>query len=920
MFWHRPAIKILFVFQSIAFWGCTANNNNTVTSFADTSKINRWETSYNSLYDNFDKTKKTIFLEQAGVFADSLLAEDQLLNDSNRRKKYIDLAYYRATDLDILESYFKSRELFERYFLLSAQYGMPNPEYYAFSQLTLGNIYSRYGDYNKALLLLGQSLKYYTAAKKTEETASCLLNTAIPQKELLRYNESEQTLLRIFRIEGLGPKRKGKACIALADIYTRQKKIAEAGFELKKAKDFISNVQFKSGEHERPEIYSAIFKIEGDWLAAAGKPLEALSVYKLSLDSAKVAYAQNPRNREVGKLYIAMGKALEKLSFPDSALGYYSRALYTVTDIDTADKFSLLQQKDIYAENTIAEALYARADCIIERGIYNEAELQNVVDCYKLAFETEKKLLNSFSYDESRLHMLQETRKQTEKAIAVCYRLYERTKDQRWANEAFLFAEHNKAFVLAESVRRNTASSLFLEKDTLYKKIQSLRNTLAVTEIELNQKRFSVSPDTASIKALSLGKQKAEEELLSAENNIRIKNPQYNDWMTNEVSLPAEEIINKTILPGTAFIEYFTGDSAVYAFTGAKGQPLAFHKLPANTKKITGDLLHFFSDQNLILNDPVKYAVAANTLYNSILGPYLPQKGSSLLIIPDGFIGYIPFDALLTGPAVSTNISSFPFLIKQQETYYAFSCKTLLAQAQNKNSSTGNSIAAFAPVFTGWERGISPLLHSSEELEAIKQRYPGGKFYTGNEATLKQFEENAVNTGIMHLATHASSGNDSAVAGVEFYDSALYLNRIYTLPLKARLVVLSGCETGSGAINKTEGLMSLARAFSYAGTRNVIGSLWQTEDNTSSEIFKNFYSNLSGNDFSTALYKAKLSVINNSTVASASPYYWSGYIYIGSPGENINQRSSAKLKLIGVLAVLAIITAYFFFRIKRRKT
>jgi len=910
--------SIIFLFLAFtALSSCSDKKESAVSAIIDTTVLTRQVGSYNYFYNLYSGSNDISYLKPAGIVADSILSLPFVQLDTISQKKYLSVLFSRAADLNDLKNFIKSRDRFEEYVFLYGELSLSQQDLLYYAQMNLANIYTRYGEHKKASLLLYQSLKFYRQKKNVENTASVILNLSIALKELQQYDEAKGTLLEIFDLSSLSAKKKGRAYTELADIYNRLNKIPEAALQIKRAKQFLIDAPYAT---DITEPYAILYKIEGNLHMANGDPASALKAYRQSVDSTKASSGQNQRNRELGKIYIAMGKALEQLHFSDSALSYYNRALYTVTTVDTLDNLSLPQQKDIYAENTIAEALYARADCIIARGMDNTTELQNAVQSYKLAFETEKKLLDAFSYDESRLQMLAETRKQTEKAIAVCYRLYERTKEQRWANEAFLFAEHNKAFVLAESVRRNTASSLFLEKDTLYKKIQSLRNNLAVTEIELNQKRFSVSPDTASIKTLSVGKQKAEEELLAAENNIRIKNPQYNDWMTNEVSLPAEEIINKTLFPGTAFIEYFTGDSAVYAFTGAKDQPPAFHKLPANTKKITGDLLHFFSDQNLILNDPVKYAVAANTLYNSILGPYLSQKGSSLLIIPDGFIGYIPFDALLTGPAVSTNISSFPFLIKQQETYYAFSCKTLLAQAQNKNSSTGNSIAAFAPVFAGRERGISPLLHSNEELEAIKQRYPGGKFYMGNGATLKQFEENAVNTGIMHLATHASSGNDSVVAGIEFYDSALYLNRIYTLPLKARLVVLSGCETGSGAINKTEGLMSLARAFSYAGTRNVIGSLWQTEDNTSSEIFKNFYSNLSGNDFSTALYKAKLSVINNSTVASASPYYWSGYIYIGSPGENINQRSSAKLKLIGVLAVLAIITAYFFFRIKRRKT
>ena len=137
------------------------------------------------------------------------------------------------------------------------------------------------------------------------------------------------------------------------------------------------------------------------------------------------------------------------------------------------------------------------------------------------------------------------------------------------------------------------------------------------------------------------------------------------------------------------------------------------------------------------------------------------------------------------------------------------------------------------------------------------------------------------------------------------------------MPINAKLVVLSGCETGTGSINKTEGLMSLARGFSYAGTKNVIGSLWPTDDKLSADIFKNFYSNLSSQNFSTALHKAKLAAIENSSAASASPYFWSGYIYIGSPEENIKHNSFHWLLGILLTAILLAISIYFF---RKRRT
>jgi CHAT domain-containing protein len=914
MICSRIIYPLFFVIQIILLYNCNNNNKTAIagSNFYDTAKINYWNKVYDSLYEKYDQEKEKVFLKKGGVYADSiLLYERELLKDSNQQKTFFNILFSRALDLYVLNSFVNSRELLDKYLILYPQYKFATQEMIAYGRKELGNIYSRYGDYKKAELLLQQSLKYYDSIKYTLEISSCIINLSIPLKELQRYNEAAETLQQIFLLPTAATKRKGSACIELADVYVRQHKTIDAGFQIQKAKQFLTGITGITN------VQALLYSVEGDWQMLNKKPAEALVAYNRSLDSLKVASAQNLRSREIGKTYIAIGKALEKLHFSDSALFYYNRALYTVTAVDTLNKFSLPEQKDLYAENTIAEALYARANCIISRGMENILELENAVSCYKLAFATESKLLNAFSYDESRLYMVEQTRQQTEKAIAVCYRLYTKTNDIHWANEAFLFAENNKSFVLNESVKRNIAAALFIQEDSAYEKMQQLQSQLATVEIGLNREQFSSLPDPGIVKKLLADKQALEEELLQKETAVKIKNPQYSNWLGNDTAVSADEIISRVSGIGTTMVEYFAGDSAVYAFSAAKGGALSFYKLSPQVKAVSDSFLFFFTNRNLVLNKPAEYAGTANRLYDLLLAPVISSGASSLLIVPDDFISFIPFDALLTRLPATTGIASFPFLIKQAEITNAFSCKTILAQQQIKNNTGSNSILAFAPGFTNKERGFAPLLHSNEELQVIKEFYPAGKYFTNNTATLQQFKNNYSDAAIIHLATHANAGGDSVIAGIEFYDSTLYLNTVYTMPLKARLVVLSGCETGTGNMNKAEGLMSLARGFSYAGTKNVVAGLWQTEDKTSGELFKNFYGNLEGNSISGSLQKAKLQLLQNASVSQASPYYWAGYIYIGSPQEKINEEQGNGKIIIFTLGALILFGIGFIF--KRRK-
>jgi len=72
-------------------------------------------------------------------------------------------------------------------------------------------------------------------------------------------------------------------------------------------------------------------------------------------------------------------------------------------------------------------------------------------------------------------------------------------------------------------------------------------------------------------------------------------------------------------------------------------------------------------------------------------------------------------------------------------------------------------------------------------------------------------------------------------------DGFLRLYQIYNLNLPVDLVVLGACETAIGNEIRGEGLESLARGFMHAGASRLVASLWQVEDESTSELMKSFY-------------------------------------------------------------------------------
>jgi CHAT domain-containing protein len=182
------------------------------------------------------------------------------------------------------------------------------------------------------------------------------------------------------------------------------------------------------------------------------------------------------------------------------------------------------------------------------------------------------------------------------------------------------------------------------------------------------------------------------------------------------------------------------------------------------------------------------------------------------------------------------------------------------------------------------------LKYTGEEVFKARQWMKGDAIF-GKKAIKSVFEDTVKHYRVVHLATHGKAndkiGDYSFLAFSEQKDSLdnelLYVRDIYNLNLNADLVLLSACETGIGELKRGEGVISLARAFAYAGAKSLITTLWSVNDKSSMKIMESFYRRLKKEmPIHTALQQAKMEYFKNiSDEKRAHPYYWSGFITIG---------------------------------------
>jgi CHAT domain-containing protein len=112
-------------------------------------------------------------------------------------------------------------------------------------------------------------------------------------------------------------------------------------------------------------------------------------------------------------------------------------------------------------------------------------------------------------------------------------------------------------------------------------------------------------------------------------------------------------------------------------------------------------------------------------------------------------------------------------------------------------------------------------------------------------------------------------------------DGILQMREVYRWRLRGALVTLSACDTALGVHVRGEGIISLSRAFFYAGADAVIATLWSVNDRSTSQFMADFYRALStGIPVTTALRQTQRQFLQQDGPLRA-PFYWAPFIVTG---------------------------------------
>ncbi|MEM8909498.1 MAG: CHAT domain-containing protein, partial [Bacteroidota bacterium] len=275
------------------------------------------------------------------------------------------------------------------------------------------------------------------------------------------------------------------------------------------------------------------------------------------------------------------------------------------------------------------------------------------------------------------------------------------------------------------------------------------------------------------------------------------------------------------------------------------------------------------------------------------------------IIIPDGKLGYIPFHTLLTEPVAAQELDNFPqhpYLFQKSQLSLAFSVATLWDQKQHLDAPT-TKILAYAPAFRRpapdrnlTRSQLSELPFNQLEASFLKNNF-AAEVVLDEKATSRHFLNHAPDAEVLHLSTHGKVNRENpdlsfiAFSNIPDDDQEAFkitVGDIYAQNLPCEMVVLSACETGIGKAIRGEGIMSIARAFAYAGTRSVVTSLWSVNEEKTTKVMQAFYEHLSqqtGTTKDAALQAAMQDYLNDPQLdlLKKSPKYWAAFTIIGDP-------------------------------------
>jgi CHAT domain-containing protein/tetratricopeptide (TPR) repeat protein len=755
-----------------------------------------------------------------------------------------------------------------------------------------GDILRQIGELQKSIEMTERGLNLARELKNREHEGSALNNLGVEYKELGDYEKGISYLMQALDIQRETSDKRGEAivlnnlggCYLLNGDLTKAEELYRQSIVLRRL------VKDRRGEANTLNNLGQVFARSANHAKAIEYLEQALIIRRELKD--KTGEAITLRN--LATSYRALGDLIKALSFYEQ---------------------SNQLAKQLGDRRVEAESAYGLALAERERGNLDKA-VETVSNGLALVELTRNEIVSP----ELRATYLASVFRYYELYIDLLQARFERDKNPADIALAFETSERARARSFTEllrearvNIQQGVDPKLIEQAQNAQEKLnlQYRRRTAALAQ---NAKPETLAAIIGEINSLTT-------ELEDLQVKIRRNNPRYAD-LTQGATLDVKAIQN-LLDDETVLLEYKLGDQRSYLWLVSKNT-LKIYLLPKRDQ-VEKTAREFYDA--IVSRDKTKENRAGElsaVLGQKLLAPVAFEiENKRLAIVADGFLQFVPFDAL---KIQNSKLKTQSLLVEMNEIIILPSASVLAELRQNENQAKPptNTLAIFAdPIFEADDTRLSALSKNVRQNEkpsgigkALRDFNFGetlprllfsrveakniSAFTEPNKTDLNiDFDasrENATSADladyrILHFATHGLLDTvhpESSGLVLSLYDKTgkprdgfLSLNQIYNLDLNSDLVVLSACQTGLGKDVKGEGLIGLTRGFMYAGAKRVVASLWKVDDAATAEFMRRFYQNLLQKKLSSVAALKQTKMEMRQIPRFRSPYFWAGFTLQG---------------------------------------
>lgn len=506
-------------------------------------------------------------------------------------------------------------------------------------------------------------------------------------------------------------------------------------------------------------------------------------------------------------------------------------------------------------------------------------------------------------------------------ASAVAFREEAQTAYREYVDLLVEQGQFKKAYEVADEAKARTLLN-FIGARRVRPPSEDSKQAATLRELSRSMARPRLqllAPDLSREQQAKLQKDIEEAEYKMEETRLQAEMERSKERLVWSQPATADQLQEQMAQAQMTLAEFSLGENRSFVWLFTRGE-FFFEILPARKeieKAVRPYLTMLAATPNhlYIERDLAKLREHSEALFETLFGRLSSriEPGQRLIVVPDGLLHYLPFEAL---------IHNRHFLVEDHEISYLPSA-SMLAHLQDSRGEAGTGdrmelLALGDPIF-GPELKVSvakksrngpidvirhargshgfrlpPLPRTRDEVQYIAGLFSPDRtrLYLGEDSTEDAVKRESLRRyRRLHFATHSlideTSPSRSAVVltldSDPDEDGFLEVSEISELDLDCDLVVLSACQTGRGQLLSGEGIVGLSRAFLYAGARAVAVSLWNVSDISTGQLMKSFYRHLAaGIGNAAALRETKLQMLK-SDKETRHPYYWASFVIVGRP-------------------------------------